>query len=72
VREQELVRIGVDGVRFTGGGRQTRCGATPPSTDAIRGRGQPMESSIWVNVRGRSGAAASESSSSRMTSLQQS
>jgi MFS family permease len=48
-----------------------RC-ETPPSTDAIRRRGHPMESSICGNVRGCPGALASSPRSSRMRSLQRS
>ena len=46
--------------------------ATPPSTEAIRRRGQPSASSISGNGRGASGRSASASSSSRMRSLQRS
>src|SRR3954470_9623272 len=45
---------------------------TPPSTDAIRRRGQPRASSTCGKVRGRSGVVASSSSSARMRALQRS
>ena len=48
-----------------------RC-ATPPRTDAIRRRGQPIASSISGKGRGLSGEEARPPSSSRMNGLQRS